>query len=121
MNRVCRLAAALLGCLIGPLPGYAQSVSGRADLRSTYRAETIPFPADNPYTPAKERLGRLLFFDSLLWIRHPGLRQLPQSRALLEQRPAPWGERQRKAAGVARSNAVSSQHAYNRWSRARRS
>lgn len=30
------------------------------------RPETIPFPADNPYTPAKAALGKMLFFDARL-------------------------------------------------------
>jgi cytochrome c peroxidase len=66
MMRSSGLVAALLGCLIGPLPSFAQSDAGRAASRSSYRAEPVPFPAENPYTPAKERLGRMLFFDPLL-------------------------------------------------------
>ena len=66
MMRSSCLVAVLLGCLIGPLPGFAQSDASRAASRSSYRAEPVPFPADNPYTPAKERLGRMLFFDPLL-------------------------------------------------------
>lgn len=30
------------------------------------RPETIPFPASNPYTPAKAALGKMLFFDTRL-------------------------------------------------------
>lgn len=30
------------------------------------RPETIPFPADNPYTPEKAALGKMLFFDTRL-------------------------------------------------------
>jgi cytochrome c peroxidase len=39
----------------------------RAGWRDGYRPPTeIPFPADNPYTPAKAELGRRLFFDPIL-------------------------------------------------------
>jgi len=35
--------------------------------RSAYRRpDTIPFPKDNPYTPAKAALGKMLFFDTRL-------------------------------------------------------
>ena len=39
----------------------------RAAWRAHYRApEAIPFPEDNPYSPAKAELGRRLFFDPIL-------------------------------------------------------
>ena len=70
MIRVSCLVALLLGCLIGPLisppAGHAQSDPERAAARSSHRAEQVAFPAANPHTPAKERLGRMLFFDPLL-------------------------------------------------------
>lgn len=35
--------------------------------RAAYRRpDTIPFPADNPYTPEKAALGKMLFFDTRL-------------------------------------------------------
>jgi len=38
-----------------------------ADLKAIYqRPETIPFPSDNPYTPEKAALGKMLFFDARL-------------------------------------------------------
>jgi cytochrome c peroxidase len=52
----------LLGCVIGPVAGHGQSDSSRA----SYRPQQIQFPANNPYTPEKERLGRMLFFEPLL-------------------------------------------------------
>jgi len=40
---------------------------GRAAWRETYRRPAaIPFPDDNPYSEAKAKLGRLLFFDPIL-------------------------------------------------------
>ena len=70
MIRVSCLFALLLGCLIGPLisppAGHAQSDPERAAARSSHRAEQVAFPAADPHTPAKERLGRSLLFDPLL-------------------------------------------------------
>jgi cytochrome c peroxidase len=66
MMRFSHLLVLLLGCLICSPAGYAQSDADRAAARSSYRAVETPFPADDPYTPAKERLGRMLFFDPLL-------------------------------------------------------
>jgi cytochrome c peroxidase len=57
--------AAFLVCLMAVQAGHTQS-GARDKWRSSYRSEQIPFPEDNPFTPAKERLGRLLFFDPLL-------------------------------------------------------
>jgi len=41
------------------------AVGVRADqLASAYkRPESIPFPANNPYTPEKAALGKMLYFD----------------------------------------------------------
>jgi cytochrome c peroxidase len=47
--------------------GLPNAVSGHLDLRVSYqRPAGPPFPADNPHTPAKAELGKLLFFDPLL-------------------------------------------------------
>jgi len=54
------------------LAGLGASISGdapqgRATWREAYhRPEAIPFPADNPYSEAKTKLGRMLFFDPIL-------------------------------------------------------
>ena len=43
------------------------SAVSRAKLKAEYRRPSeIPFPANNPYTEAKARLGRMLFFDPVL-------------------------------------------------------
>jgi cytochrome c peroxidase len=64
--------AAGLICAAALLLGTGESVFGTAPpdrqaLKEIYRrpAET-PFPKDNPYSDAKHRLGRMLFFDPIL-------------------------------------------------------
>jgi len=54
----------LLGGLVAAMAS-AQPSSGaqRAEWR---RPDTIPFPKDNPYTPEKAALGKMLFFDTRL-------------------------------------------------------
>ena len=45
----------------------AQAAPSADDIRAGYRRpRTIPFPADNPYTPEKASLGKKLYFDSRL-------------------------------------------------------
>lgn len=59
-------AAALViaGVTVSALPGPPTQ---RAEWQAGYRApEAIPFPEDNPYSPAKAELGRRLFFDPIL-------------------------------------------------------
>ena len=59
--------AALLG-FVGVGAGVGDGADPRRDgWRATYRPPaTIPFPPENPYTPAKAELGRRLFFDPIL-------------------------------------------------------
>jgi len=59
--------AVLLG-FVGVGGGVGDGADPRRDgWRATYRPPaTIPFPAENPYTPAKAELGRRLFFDPIL-------------------------------------------------------
>lgn len=46
-------------------PGHAQDAD--ATLKASFvRPASIPFPADNSYTPAKATLGKMLFFDPRL-------------------------------------------------------
>lgn len=62
------LAALLVALAFGG--GAALAQGGAADpaaLRARYaRPDSIPFPADNPYSEAKARLGHALFFDPRL-------------------------------------------------------
>lgn len=47
--------------------GRPQPVPPADPQRASYRRpEAVPYPADNPFTPAKELLGRTLFFDPRL-------------------------------------------------------
>jgi cytochrome c peroxidase len=51
------------------LPASILLLSGPAlaELKERYqRPEAIPFPTDNPWSAAKEKLGRMLFFDPIL-------------------------------------------------------
>jgi cytochrome c peroxidase len=56
-------------CCIAPTtvaatqPADIDRASAKADYR---RPETVPYPADDPYTDAKAALGRALFFDPIL-------------------------------------------------------
>jgi cytochrome c peroxidase len=55
------LAAVLVGGAGGVAGGGA---AGLEELKHAYRRPvTIPFPAENAYTPDRERLGAMLFFD----------------------------------------------------------
>jgi cytochrome c peroxidase len=43
-----------------------RTVAARRYVKDYVRPAVIPFPADNPYTPAREALGQALFFDPRL-------------------------------------------------------
>ena len=62
----------------------------RASWQEKYRRPAeIPFPSDNPYSEAKSKLGRMLFFDPILsGSQDAVLRDLPQPGAVLGGRPA---------------------------------
>jgi cytochrome c peroxidase len=61
-----------LACAMALLFGAGATHSGeaphdRAYWRAQYRRPVeIPFPESNPYSEAKSRLGRMLFFDPIL-------------------------------------------------------
>lgn len=58
------IAAALATCTVGALAAYnLPSTDARAQFT---RPGAIPFPAGNPYSPAKAELGRRLFFETAL-------------------------------------------------------
>jgi cytochrome c peroxidase len=63
------LAASLLLCtVLGGRPG-ASADTQRAEQMAGYRRPqeaAVPHPAENPFSPAKVELGRMLFFDPLL-------------------------------------------------------
>jgi cytochrome c peroxidase len=61
-----------VACAMAAVFGTSVSLSGeaghdRASWREQYRRPAeIPFPENNPYSEAKSRLGRMLFFDPIL-------------------------------------------------------
>lgn len=70
MNPFAPVRLAAIGCLAalqalaaGPAWPHELSDAQRAAYR---RPESIPFPKDNPYTPEKAALGKMLFFDTRL-------------------------------------------------------
>lgn len=70
MRRPVRLSALLLAAssLLAGLSATAQPATepGDAQRAAFRRPDTIPFPKDNPYTPEKAALGKMLFFDTRL-------------------------------------------------------
>src|SRR5438552_6793905 len=66
MNPRTAFVAVLL-CVLGAAPtSLADNVQDRAEWRKqNHRPEAIPFPSDNPYSDAKARLVRTLFFDPI--------------------------------------------------------
>ncbi len=61
-------ALVLVAATVPALDVLAQSAQAGPDAqRAAYRRPaSIPFPADNPYTPEKAALGKMLFFDTRL-------------------------------------------------------
>ena len=59
------LGAACLTAALLPSIILARDLA-EADKAAFRRPDTIPFPADNPYTPEKAALGKMLFFDTRL-------------------------------------------------------
>lgn len=57
--------AGLLAATLWAPPALAQEPS-EAQRAAYRRPDTIPFPKDNPYTPEKAALGKMLFFDTRL-------------------------------------------------------
>ncbi len=67
------IAATLVICAAAALPDGRRAaprpvdLPGLTDLKEQYRRpESIPFPPDDPYTEAKAKLGKMLFFDPIL-------------------------------------------------------
>lgn len=64
VSRLLSWGLATIGVCLAP-GALAQDVS--PDVKAAYRRpHTIPFPKDNPYTPEKAALGKMLFFDARL-------------------------------------------------------
>jgi cytochrome c peroxidase len=70
MKTLAAFRWAALVCVTAVQLAAAPAASGQeptAAQRAAYRRpDTIPFPADNPYTPEKAALGKMLFFDTRL-------------------------------------------------------
>lgn len=63
-TRLCLLVLGV-GQVVGGAHALAEELTEAQ--RSEYRRpDTIPFPPDNPYTPEKAALGKMLFFDTRL-------------------------------------------------------
>lgn len=63
----CALSAAMLSGLVATAGPSTTTVPSLAKLKSPYRRPaSVPYPADNARTPARQQLGRALFFDPRL-------------------------------------------------------
>jgi cytochrome c peroxidase len=61
------IAVTVLICAAASLPDTHSPTATMAELKELYqRPEGIPFPPENPYSKAKDELGRMLFFDPIL-------------------------------------------------------
>ena len=57
----------IAACAAATLPLAALAADDTGAMKARYqRPTTIPFPKDNPYTPEKTALGKMLFFDTRL-------------------------------------------------------
>jgi cytochrome c peroxidase len=63
-------AAALAGAVVGQTQHFEIEAAATPELdamKDAYRRpQSIPFPAENPYTPAKAALGKMLYYDARL-------------------------------------------------------
>jgi len=64
MQVTSSVAAVLL--LLAAVPAWSAPDATGAERAAYRRPDTIPFPKDNPYTPEKAALGKMLFFDTRL-------------------------------------------------------
>ncbi len=63
VRHACIGSLILFSAALAPVSAQEPSATQRAAYR---RPDTIPFPKDNAYTPAKAALGKMLFFDTRL-------------------------------------------------------
>ena len=95
LGRWFGIAAAVLLCAAASTPTTTPSSPTLAELMEPYqRPESIPFPPDDPYSEAKEQLGRMLFFDPIL----SGTRNV--SCASCHNPGLSWADGRKLAAGV---------------------
>ena len=61
------IAFTVLICAAASVPHAQEGAPTLGELKELYRRpEGIPFPPENPFTAAKEKLGRMLFFDPIM-------------------------------------------------------
>jgi cytochrome c peroxidase len=61
------IALTVLICAAASLPETHSPTATIGELKELYqRPEGVPFPTENPYSKAKDDLGRMLFFDPIL-------------------------------------------------------
>jgi cytochrome c peroxidase len=61
------IAGIVLICSAASTPPVPPPTPTLAELMQQYqRPESVPFPSNNPWSEAKEKLGRMLFFDPIL-------------------------------------------------------
>lgn len=101
-GRVLKALACALAVLLGSAQwhGRAESVAQarQAELKRLFRRPPggVPYPADNPFSPAKYELGRMLFFEPLL------SRSGTRSCATCHNPGLSWGDGLAKAIGDTR-------------------
>jgi cytochrome c peroxidase len=66
IRRLCWLGAALSVFSLQIAVSGAAEGARSARMAKFVRAMTVPFPEENPFSPEKADLGRMLFFDPLL-------------------------------------------------------
>lgn len=95
LGRWIGIAVTVLTCAAAAAPETPSDTPTLAELKQLYqRPESIPFPASNPYSEAKAKLGRLLFFDPIL----SGPRSV--SCASCHNPGLDWADSKKLAAGV---------------------
>ena len=70
MKSLAAIRLAAIACVVA-MQGFASDAAWAQELSDAQRAayrrpDHIPFPKDNPYTPEKAALGKMLFFDTRL-------------------------------------------------------
>jgi cytochrome c peroxidase len=97
LARLCRLGLALSVFGLWTTDSGAAEGDRAARMANFVRPKNVPFPPENPFTPEKAELGRMLFFDPLL------SRSGTISRATCHHPRLAWGDGLPRAVGEARA------------------
>jgi cytochrome c peroxidase len=97
LARLCGLAVALSIFGLPVKVSVAAEGDRAARMANFVRPKNVPFPPENPFSPEKAELGRMLFFDSLL------SRSGTISCATCHHPRLAWGDGLPRAVGEARS------------------